>query len=191
MPRCCDCGHLNRNDEYKDWFSGKTSYKCIITRDYKKLDDFSCYNFSELRVNNRGFKQSGCFITTLVCEVLGYDDNCEILTTLRHFRDNYLKLNSKFLPILLEYDQIGPQISEKIKNEANNEKFCLGLLKYFLIPTVQKIKEEKFEEAVSYYQNMVIHLKEEFMIYDTTDLNQNYDLETLGKGRIRTKKTID
>lgn len=189
--KCCDCEHLNRNDERKDWFSSKITYRCKECWNYKSLDDKACSNFKD-KTNNNGYTPSRCYITTIVCDILGYEDNCELLCILRNFRDNYLKINPNYIPLLIEYDNIGPKISEEIKAEKNNYGFCLGIMTYFLIPCANAIKNEDIEEAINIYQNMVMYLNDEFSLPNITiNLNNNYDIETLGKGRIRQIKTSE
>ena len=182
---CCDCANLNRDDVCRDWYSGKETYRCKKHWKYVKLDDKACNSFAELRTTG-SYTPSGCFITTIICNILGYEDDCELLTVLRNFRDTILKANPEYLPILLEYDKVGPMISNKIQNESNNNVLCLGLLNYFLIPCVGAIKNNNIEEAVDIYQNMVMQLHDDYELpVIKVDTTESYDLETLGKGRIR------
>ena len=159
------------NKKYRGGYHSKTDRGC---RDFE-LDK------SKVNENN-----SGCYITTMVCDVLGYGDNCELLTTLRNFRDNYLKFKPEYLPLLLEYDQVGPVISENIRNFANNINLSIQIVQRFLYPCVFAINIEHYEEAVLIYQNMVNYLKELFNIPSyNIQVPENINLETLGKGRIR------
>ena len=136
---CCDCKELNRNDTYKVWWSDETKYKCKICYEYKKLTDPACSLINPIKKDTGSYTPTGCFITTIVCNILGYEDNCELLTLFRNFRDNTLKINPKYISILLEYDQIGPLISLRIQKEKNNDRLCLGLMNYFLIPCANAI----------------------------------------------------
>lgn len=187
---CCDCEELNRNDTYKPWFSDETKYKCKVCYEYKSLTDPACRFIKPLKKDTGSYTPSGCFITTIVCNILGYEDNCELLTLLRDFRDNTLKTNPEYIPILLQYDKIGPLISEGIQKEPNHDRLCLGLMTYFLIPCANAIKEGNISEAVEIYQNMVVQLSGDFEIPITSiSASEDYDLETIGKGRIRTPQT--
>ena len=183
--KCCDCYYLDRNDTYNDWFTGKVTYKCKEKYCYKKLDDPACGTFKELRTTG-SYTPSGCYITTIVCDVLGYPDDCELLTVLRNFRDNILKTDQKYLPLLLEYDAIGPKICEYINIERMNDRLCLGLLKYFLVPCVILIKNQQYDEAIEVYKNLVIHLNDNYDL-GPIEINetQTCNIETIGKGRIR------
>lgn len=189
---CCDCENLDRKNEYKDWFSGEIKYKCIACGDYKKLTDTACYsNFKELRKDTGSYTPAGCFITTIVCNILGYDDNCELLVLFRNFRDTVLKTNPMYLPILVEYDIIGPLISMKIEKEKNHYGLALGLMNHFLLPCANAIKNENIDEAVEIYSNMVNYLRDEYelpLCNVNMLMNKNLDIETLGKGRIRETK---
>ena len=189
---CCDCEYLDRKDEYTNWFSGDTKYKCKKCWEYKKLTDSVCSSFKEIKKDTGSYTPSGCYITTIVCDILGYNDNCELLTLLRNFRDNTLKNNPTYLPLLIEYDIIGPTISKRIKKEKNNYIFALGLMNYFLLPCANLIKAGDIEGAIEAYTNMVNQLKDEFEL-PTFQINVDgiNDLENLGKGRIRQPKTSE
>jgi len=184
---CADCEHLDRNSTRSDWFTGKTEYKCRETGEYKKFTDTPCYKLKD-KNDKGGYTPSGCFITTIVVNVLGYEDNCELLETLRSFRDNYLKLNKEYIPMLMQYDNIGPIISNNLENHIGNQRFCLSLAKYFIIPCFDLIKNEEYDKAVQVYSNMVVYLKTVLGLKEINlDIKEDINLETLGKGRTRVK----
>jgi len=187
---CGNCCHLDWNNKEK--YSSRDKYWCKDKKRYVEPTDTSCDYFLKDRSkpNDGGYTPSGCYITTIIVDILGYEDNCEVLNVLRNFRDNVLKTNIKYLPLLFEYDIIGPIICEYIKSEKNNEQLCLGLLKHFLIPCVNLIKENKFEEAVEVYRNLVLHLRSNYEIILTDIIiPDDYSIEDIGKGRIRQPKT--
>lgn len=189
---CGKCCHLEWNN--KERYSSRDKYWCKEKRRYVEPTESSCYYYLEDKSKNNdgGYTPSGCYITTIVVEILGYDDNCELLYILRNFRDNMLKTNINYLPILFHYDVIGPIICEYIKLEKNKYRLCLGLLEHFLIPCVELIKENKIEEAISVYTNMVNHLKDNYEIAEITiTIPDEYQLEDIGKGRIRQPKTSE
>lgn len=186
---CGECAHLDHSN--KERYGNK--YYCNYQRKYVELTDKGCYKFmkdpSKCKTKNGSYRPAGCFITTIVCNILGYEDDCELLALLRNFRDNTLKTDPQYLHLLIEYDKIGPLICSGIRCESNRKAFCLGLLKYFLIPCVNAIKEGNNEEAIEMYKNMVIYLTDEFNLPPVIiNPEEYYDLETIGKGRIRTSK---
>ena len=52
----------------------------------------------------------GCFITTAVCKYLGKNDNCEELTTLRKFRDEYMLSTEEGKKLVSQYYVEAPDI---------------------------------------------------------------------------------
>lgn len=195
QAKCSICENISYVDTKTDYY-GKTTYYCKACRDYHKLDGQICQKVSISASNYSklgSYTPSGCYITTIVCKVLGFPDDSEILDTLRIFRDNYLKRNERFLPLLAEYDVIGPKISEKL---ANDRELCIHLFRSFLVPCTYFIRrasiakneqevQENYEQAVIIYQNMVEDLRSLLELPATKIDNTNYDLETIGKGRIR------
>lgn len=181
MNYCGECGHLETNKDCR-W---SDEYYCELKQKYISIKKEVCYNF--IPKPDRGYHQSGCFITTTVCEKLGFPDNCEILNTFRSFRENYLKKTPEGIRLLIEYDQIGPQISQRIANES--PIYAANLMNTFLIPCLKFIKEKKYAEAISTYKQMVLELKATYNLMDEILDNQNIaSIEELGKGRIRKKK---
>ena len=191
---CGECAHLDWNN--KERYTSRDRYYCDYQHKYVELTEKGCYKFmkdpKKCKSDSGTYTPSGCYITTIICDVLGYSDDCEILNTLRNFRDTVLKRDENNLSLLLEYDFIGPQISEYILREENNKEFCFGLLNHFLIPCTEAIITGTHDEAIAIYKNMVVYLNDEFNLPSVSiDTNQEYDLETLGKGRIRQPKTSE
>ena len=59
----------------------------------------------------------------------------------------------------------------------------------FLIPCTKSIQEDNVEDSVKTYKNMVMSLKEIFEIPELViNTSIDYNIETLGKGRIRQTK---
>ena len=187
---CSQC--LNLDFTNKEKYCSKDRYWCKKRHEYREPGEIICpydfiYNPNCNKAPKDGYTPSGCYITTIVCNVLGYSDDCELLTTLRNFRDNFLKLNINYLPLLLEYDIVGPKISEEIINIPDNYNFCLNLMKNFLLPCASYINNNNFDVAINTYQNMVLYLMKKFGITHPiiTTIPDNYDLNNIGKGRIR------
>ena len=72
------------------------------------------YYYSDCPVYKRSDSSGGCFITTIVCNVLGKSDDDKVLNNLRYFRDNVLKKDECYRYILIDYDNIGPVIACEI-----------------------------------------------------------------------------
>lgn len=189
MAECKDCEYFDKNDTYGSVWDSAKKYRCkkkngrVYSDDaYVYADDATCREFK-----SKG--SSDCYITTIVCEILGYSDDCELLQTLRSFRDNYLKNNlnhPEYLFLLKEYDAIGPLVCNEIRKEKKNFLQCLGLMQCFLIPCVQAIKANNYDEAVSIYKNLVFHLIDTYELPRLSiNMDEEVNIETLGKARTR------
>lgn len=189
------CGQCKWIDD-KNKSSWNDTYYCNkpYKGGYHSLTEYACSGFipdPEKLPKKGSYTPSGCYITTIICNILGYEDNCEVLTILRNFRDNILKQDPKYLTLLIEYDTVGPLISKGIQNEPNNYIFAIGLLEHFIIPCVNAIKNQNYDEAIAIYKNMVMYLHDEFSLPSITiSSDTEYDFEALGKGRIRLQSKI-
>ena len=181
---CAMCRDFNWNNQE----SYATRFRCTgISRYVSPFDKRYYCNHDRNRSSSSSSSTPPCFITTMICNVLGYSDDCELLNILRNFRENYLKRTVQYIPLLLEYDQVGPIISQKIQEYNNQENLCLYLTKHFLYPCVVAIKEEKYEDAILTYEDLVITLKELFNIPNINiEIPKNVDMNILGKGRLKT-----
>ncbi len=101
-----------------------------------------------------------CFITTAVCECYGLPDDCEELTTLRAYRDNWLKKQPDGGALISEYYAIAPGIVQRIKSSADCETYCRELMEKYIRPCLDLIEQEKFVECKELYIKMVGRAKE-------------------------------
>lgn len=170
-------------------FNGKITNYCKAHRDYVKMDKNVCpdvliskNNYARLgSYRPSGF---GCYITTIVCEILGYEDDCEVLSVMREFRDTYLKIGH--IPVLLEYDQIGPVISEYLRCDQERERVALEAMQKYLLPCTIAYKNGNPEKALNIYLAMIAELKRKYGLEEfEIDVTVPYDIDTVGKGRIR------
>lgn len=171
MSKCCaSCTYLDpcTADSY-----GR--YYCEKKGDRYYGDDPSCGSYCEaysrsssaidnMIDNSRTHRNSGCYITTIMCNILGFDNNNYYLNTLRKFRNDYLQKNKKYLPILVNYDKIGPKIAYCLSNSEYSEEMATLLFNYYIEKAVSAIEYEKYEEAVRIYYDMTRYLMEYYGI---------------------------
>lgn len=101
--------------------------------------------------NNSSAIQGGvCFLTTACCEYMGLPDDCEELTVLRKFRDEYVPKE-----LVEEYYRIGPKIVEKVKDSPSDLYFIYEVVK----ECIADIAHKQYELALSNYKSMVHFLK--------------------------------
>lgn len=152
MNRCGDCDYLN----YKDTKWGGEKVWCNNKGCYTKPGDPAC-NLYSYHNHNYG-TSSSCYLTTLMCDILNYEDNCKILNTLRGLRNNYMKKEVDCFDLLDEYKLFGPEICEKINKDKNKKIVALTMLKHYIEPAIKKINSKEYDEAIDIYIEMTNHL---------------------------------
>lgn len=190
---CCgNCIHIDTTREHNRdfWCDGRDEYRCLddtdicfkyrrrkmYFRDYQEMDDL-------YRRTNR----SDCFITTIVCKMLGHKDDSIILNTLRDFRNNILNKNECYKNLLMEYDVVGPKIANYLLKE-NDKALANMLYNNFILLTAEYINKEDYNNAILRYSRMVYLLKEYFSIKDEYQNCDDYDYEKGGHGCYIKKK---
>lgn len=174
---CRECLKMNLND--RSPYDSSCAY-CTAYHKYYDINDKACSTYFEYDTSKSN--NEGCYLTTIVCSILGYSDDCEVLNILRNFRENYMKLEQRLYPLLVEYDIVGPIISNKIKKSLNKEQISAYLFKNYISDIVLKIKNKEYVSAINKYVEMVNILKSAYQIDINYDSNIEYDKNTLGKG---------
>ena len=100
----------------------------------------------------------GCYITTALCTILGLEDDCPIMTTLRRFRDEVLAQDARYRPILEEYEALGPRISASLARDPQRSTVAQALHQQQLHPIAVLIEEGRHEAAIQRYRDMVLGL---------------------------------
>lgn len=103
-----------------------------------------------------------CFITTACINAKGLMDNCDELTTLRSFRDNYVMTLDEGETLIQEYYQMAPLIISSIQSQDNSREILEGIYTDIL-NCVNLIKREQNEKAVKEYIKMVQDLKARYI----------------------------
>ena len=103
--------------------------------------------------------RSSCFLTTAVCEYLGKADDCEELTTLRAYRDNWLAKQPGGRELIEEYYRIAPGIVRAMKESARYGEICEELLARYIRPCLALIAEGENEECKQLYMEMVRYVE--------------------------------
>jgi len=113
-------------------------------------------------VNNmvsRRYKM-GCYITTAVCKSRGLPDNCEELTVLRKFRDEYIALLPEGPSLIDEYYRTAPEVVSVLDRDPESERLYDSLYETFIAPAVQAINEGDPEKALRLYKVMVNYTRQ-------------------------------
>lgn len=131
---------------------------------------------------------SACYITTIVCDRMGFKDDCFELETLRNFRRDVLQKNEQYKSLLFEYDAVGPLIAKKLQTEdlslIRKTFYC------FLRPIVQCIVDHKNEEAIQKYRSMTCAFADYYAIPIISKVPGGYDYSVGGHGNHKEKKFL-
>ena len=160
-----------------------STYEKYCTKSYESggYGDCPLYKYEE--------PSSGCFITTIVCDILGLEDKNVFLMLLRKFRDNYLQKNMNTLPILEEYDFIGPVISNRIFFDENKQEVARNLFSNYLVPVFEDIANDNYSCAIKKYTTMVKGLIAKYnlgtlsLTIPTNNYDYRKDYSLYGHGR--------
>ena len=141
--------------------------------------DESCSTHYRKRSNS---SSSDCYITTILCNRLGLEDDCEELETLRGFRKNILQKDEQYKNILFEYDTVGPVIANKIEQE--DILIVRGLYLTYIEPVVDFIKKNNQQEAIDRYTEMTNLLKSFYGLNQEQIIPDDYDATRGGHGKL-------
>jgi len=104
-------------------------------------------------------QNSGCFITTAVCDTFGKSDDCYELTTFRKFRDEWLTVQPDGKFLIAEYYEIAPRIVANINRLSEAKKIYKNIWKQYLVPCLNFINCGDNFSCKQKYIDMVHDLK--------------------------------
>lgn len=159
-----DCPYLYKKPENNDYYC-KKNFR-MNNNGETRLDDIEILNLYCKEYNYIGcpfysfrIEKEGCFLTTAMCNILGKEDDCYELETLRKFRDNILKKTSYGKAIVEEYYKIAPGISVKLINHNDKESIALYMNNHYIIPIIVLINHKNYDSAINMYIEMVEYIK--------------------------------
>lgn len=180
--RCSDCGRSFdiTNNEW-DFFINKFGdppKRCKHCRDAKKagIRQPSTYATpytpppSAPRPSSSNSTPSGsskkggsfCFLTTAVCEYFGKPDDCQELTTLRNYRDTWLRKQPDGEMLIDEYYATAPLIVSRLRQSEYYPEYCEKLMSKYIMPCLELIAEQEYVECKNLYMKMFYDMKSEF-----------------------------
>lgn len=111
-------------------------------------------DYTKLYYNLTGRKY---FILTVICEVLGISENHELYQEFKTLIQ-LVRNDSSTEKEAIAYNIFGLEISEKLIKDENAYNICSFLLTNYLSKAFILIKENKTEEAINVYKEMVKYL---------------------------------
>lgn len=104
--------------------------------------------------------KGACFITSAICHMWGKPDDCEELTILRKYRDEFMLTNDVGVDLVEQYYDIAPGIVEAIDKSGDSIRCYIILRDKYLLPAIEAVKEGRNDEALLIYTAMVQEAKE-------------------------------
>lgn len=155
------------------------------SRDYNSIQN--AYRYSNEKTS------SGCYLTTMLCHILGMGDDNIYLQTIRNFRDNVLQKNTMYKALLVEYDIVGPKIAEALNNDPLKEMIAKKHFNFYIVAITNLIKSNQYDMAISLYAHMTNSLRDLYSLNNispTTLEVENADIKNSGHGIYKTKKIV-
>ena len=195
---CAACTYLGEEADSEGKYYCEKKYerhhasdpKCDRFCEAYKRSDGARKNMYENSQNNLNSKP--CYLTTIMCKLIGYEDNNYYLNTLRKFRDTFMKTNSEYQQLLAIYDIIGPQVSQKLESDPNGKEIANTFFNKYISNATMAIEANKNQSAINIYVAMTHALAEKYQIQipDSKEINiDEIDKTTLGHGKVRLLKT--
>lgn len=139
------------------------------TRDAQKYIDEQCKGLfggideskrREFEIKDDG----GCYLTTAAVSYKGLPDNCFELTTLRNFRDNYLKKTKNGTEEIQHYYATAPLIVDKINKSPLKTTLLEDIYDNLISPCVKLIESKKYQEAHKKYKQYTLNLEKKLLM---------------------------
>lgn len=109
---------------------------------------------------------SGCFLTSACVHAMNLPDDCHELSTLRRYRDTYLRNCEGGMCDIHEYYAIAPRIVEKIDESEDAPGVWKKLYDELVVPCVRLIEAGENEGARRLYKTYTLGLKLRYLAAD-------------------------
>ena len=140
---------------------------CLKKNDYidsTTSKEYCRYDGKRCPIKEGSSSSGGCYLTTACVEHKGLADDCFELSTLRKFRDTYMKELPSGKEEVQEYYETAPRIVDAINSGNDSESVYETIYSNVIEPCVELIREGKNEEAHVKYKEMVTELKSKYLL---------------------------
>ena len=124
----------------------------------------------------------GCFITTAATKHGGQDDDGEVLNTLRHFRDTYMRKNKEKSKDVDWYYKNAPRIVSAIDKMPDSDAVYKKMYKQFILPAYHAIKDGQNERAYKIYKSLVNYAESHAGLERGKELTPRYGKDAMADG---------
>lgn len=150
------------NDYDKALFYLEFAYKCGIEGAEEPYDYLLKHTAEEINAK-KYTSDSGCYITTAVCNSFGKSDDCYELSLFRKFRDGYLRKAEDGEKLIAEYYSVAPEIVRRIDMLPERDEIYFGIWERYLSKCVECIQNKELEICKSLYVEMVKRLEKLYL----------------------------
>ena len=200
MAICSECTYLDLSSG-----NGSGAFWCEKKLERHLATDIECSRFcraynrnsssikNAIEYSNNHNSSSGCYLTTMLCNIFNLPDNNYYLETMRKFRNEVLQKDEKYRHLLVEYDIIGPKIADALNNDPQKEIIANKYFYSYISEIIHNIENKKYYNAVFIYERMTNSLKDFYglnTINVTTLEIENADIEKSGHGKYIKKITL-
>lgn len=147
-----------RNYDYSDCPAYKMSSE--YRSDYEYLSMYK--GNSDDDSSSSSSSSGGCFLTSACTAARGLPDDCHELTVLRNFRDNWLKHQPDGVMLIAHYYEVAPKIVEAIDQRENRLEIWDEVYMDVVLPCMELIQVQRYDEALTLYQNFTIDLEQKY-----------------------------
>ncbi len=186
VGKCASCTYMNPKNYLSGFFSGY-KYHCVLKGGYYPWDDRPCRSLVEVDPEKvdcaeRYYNFTGrrYFILTAIFEILGFNLDNRMYTEIKSLIDSVREDEATKVDAI-EYDIVGMDIANCLRNDENRIEVCNDLFKNYLIKIYSLVVLKQKEEAVTLYREMVKNL---YIRYRNMD---NYS-ELIDAKRLETPK---
>ena len=122
--------------------------------------DKGTFTINEKSNGKKTSTNCGCYLTTACMrhKLEQFDDNCEELTILRWFRDNFVSKED-----IEHYYESAPIIVEAIDKQENNDELYNYIYYNIISACVDAIKKGDYEFTYNRYRSSILTLEEQFI----------------------------
>jgi hypothetical protein len=99
-----------------------------------------------------------CFLTSACCTVIGLDDRCWELETLRRFRDGWLSSFAAGRADIARYYREAPAVAQRLVASAGGRRQLLGLYWRYIVPSAMLARIGANRLAHGLYRRMMLDL---------------------------------
>lgn len=104
------------------------------------------------------FGIDNCYITTATMVATGNsDDNSYELTTMRKFRDDFMKATPAGKELVANYYEVAPKVVAKLSSRSDAKEFYADIYNSYLVPAIAAIETGDNYKALSIYRAMSQH----------------------------------